>query len=86
MKHFIDIILFNPPYVPTLAEEVLDAQEVRDIEGSWAGGQDGMQITNQFLKEVDVGLSCIVGWTFFESTTGSTLSARPNIPCCLAGK
>ncbi|KAF5375159.1 hypothetical protein D9758_000477 [Tetrapyrgos nigripes] len=57
LKHSIDIILFNPPYVPTVAEELLDAQDLKGIEGSWAGGQDGMQITNKLLDEVDVLLS-----------------------------
>ncbi|THV06044.1 hypothetical protein K435DRAFT_816144 [Dendrothele bispora CBS 962.96] len=51
-KAFIDIILFNPPYVPTLTEELVDAQELRGIEGSWAGGSDGMEITNKFLELV----------------------------------
>ncbi|THU86820.1 putative methylase [Dendrothele bispora CBS 962.96] len=53
LKHCIDIILFNPPYVPTLTEELVDAQELRGIEGSWAGGSDGMEITNKFLELVD---------------------------------
>ncbi|KAK7468677.1 S-adenosylmethionine-dependent methyltransferase [Stygiomarasmius scandens] len=57
LKHSIDIILFNPPYVPTQMEEMSGAQKLRDIEGSWAGGNDGMQVTNKFLELVDDLLS-----------------------------
>ncbi|KAJ7275418.1 S-adenosyl-L-methionine-dependent methyltransferase [Mycena haematopus] len=48
----VDIILFNPPYVPTVYDEASGAQKDRDIEGSWAGGQDGMQVTDRFLPQV----------------------------------
>ncbi|KAJ6501680.1 S-adenosyl-L-methionine-dependent methyltransferase [Mycena vitilis] len=48
----VDIILFNPPYVPTVPDEAFGAQEDRDIEGSWAGGQDGMQITDRVFPQV----------------------------------
>ncbi|KAJ7655186.1 hypothetical protein DFH06DRAFT_1201853 [Mycena polygramma] len=48
----VDIVLFNPPYVPTVPDEALGAQEDRDIEGSWAGGQDGMQITDRVFPQV----------------------------------
>ncbi|KAF7339988.1 ERF1 methyltransferase catalytic subunit mtq2 [Mycena venus] len=48
----VDIILFNPPYVPTAYDEASGAQKDRDIEGSWAGGQDGMQVTDKFFSQV----------------------------------
>jgi methylase of polypeptide subunit release factors len=54
LKHQVDVILFNPPYVPTDEEEALAGQDKRDIEGSWAGGKDGMQVTEQFLRSVPV--------------------------------
>lgn len=58
--HGVDIILFNPPYVPTSSDEAEDAQEARTIEGSWAGGFNGMELTNIFLKRVEVCTpSCI---------------------------
>lgn len=57
LKHTIDVILFNPPYVPTDREEVLDAQSKSHIEGSWAGGHDGMDVTDRFLSVVDELLS-----------------------------
>ncbi|KAE9400008.1 hypothetical protein BT96DRAFT_919764 [Gymnopus androsaceus JB14] len=54
LKNSVDIICFNPPYVPTVSTEVSEAQDLRGIEGSWAGGSDGMQMTNIFLSVVHV--------------------------------
>jgi release factor glutamine methyltransferase len=38
-----DLILFNPPY--------LVGDEEGDLERSWAGGKDGVQILERFLRE-----------------------------------
>jgi hypothetical protein len=46
--------VFNPPYVPTCDVELDDAQRDANIAGSWAGGADGMQVTDAFLRQVDV--------------------------------
>ena len=54
LSNKVDVILFNPPYVPTTEEEVVQAQDLRNIQGSWAGGSDGMQITYAFLDRVEV--------------------------------
>lgn len=40
-----DIILFNPPYVPTVAEEMLGD----DISMSWAGGKNGTETLYRFI-------------------------------------
>ncbi|KAG5353456.1 hypothetical protein C0989_006613 [Termitomyces sp. Mn162] len=56
LKHAVDIILFNPPYVPTIQEEMSDAQDKCSISGSWAGGTDGMNVTDIFLEHVEVCL------------------------------
>ncbi|KJA26088.1 hypothetical protein HYPSUDRAFT_159834 [Hypholoma sublateritium FD-334 SS-4] len=53
----IDIIVFNPPYVPTSEEEASGAQSSQDIDGAWAGGRDGMQITNTLLNCIEKLLS-----------------------------
>lgn len=50
----IDILVFNPPYVPTNDEELESAQGQGDIKGSWAGGNDGMHVTNKVLSCVKV--------------------------------
>jgi hypothetical protein len=52
-----DVIVFNPPYVPTPYEEAQMAQNEKDIGGAWAGGKDGMEVTNNFLDQVGEILS-----------------------------
>jgi len=49
--------VFNPPYVPTSEDEVGAAQHGAGIAGSWAGGSDGMQVTDTLLRQVDGLLS-----------------------------
>lgn len=41
----IDVILFNPPYVPTGPEEMLSF----GIEAAWAGGENGRKVIDRFL-------------------------------------
>lgn len=53
----MDLLLFNPPYVPTVEEEAANAQHHADIAGAWAGGEDGMQVTNELLGLVEHLLS-----------------------------
>ncbi|KAJ3523465.1 hypothetical protein NM688_g8726 [Phlebia brevispora] len=53
----IDLLVFNPPYVPTRGEEALEAQIDADIQGAWAGGKDGMQVTDVLLDQLDDLLS-----------------------------
>lgn len=65
LHHSVDLLLFNPPYVPTVTSEAEDAQHGHDIHGSWAGGHDGMEVTNQFLSSVGVSTSqtsSLLGW------------------------
>lgn len=59
LGHAVDILVFNPPYVPTYDEEVDAAQRGAGISGSWAGGADGMQVTDALLRQIDVGVFCI---------------------------
>ncbi len=54
LRRQVDIVLFNPPYVPTEFEEAQTAQQSKGISGAWAGGQDGMSVTNTFLGIVRV--------------------------------
>lgn len=51
----VDILVFNPPYVPTIEEEEAEGQRNAGIAATWAGGIDGMESTNQLLQLVPVG-------------------------------
>lgn len=46
-----DVIIFNPPYVATPLEELENAQKLKGIEASWAGGVDGIQVLREFFYQ-----------------------------------
>lgn len=50
----IDLLLFNPPYVPTTDEEEKQAQSLASIQGSWAGGAYGTKLIETILPEIPV--------------------------------
>lgn len=59
----VDLILFNPPYVPTPSEEASEAQTTRGIDAALSGGLDGMEVTKVFLGQVSVHrLAILVLW------------------------
>ena len=49
----IDVLIFNPPYVPTPNDEVGG----NDIAASWAGGDDGRVVIDRFLPNIPILLS-----------------------------
>ncbi|PRP79872.1 putative N-6 adenine-specific DNA methyltransferase 1 (putative), partial [Planoprotostelium fungivorum] len=62
MKGSIDVLLFNPPYVPTSMEEYLEsidtsASEHDVIAAAWAGGPDGRCVLDRLLPIVGEYLS-----------------------------
>ena len=53
LRILADLLIFNPPYVVTPSEEVGSF----GIEASWAGGIDGLEVTNEFLANINQMLS-----------------------------
>lgn len=53
----IDILIFNPPYVPTYTEEVILSQSSKHLSSAWSGGNYGMDLTNKVLSDLDRLLS-----------------------------
>ncbi|WVQ82633.1 hypothetical protein IAT38_004765 [Cryptococcus sp. DSM 104549] len=53
----VDVLIFNPPYVPTATNEMLATQYEHDIGGAWAGGQDGMAVTDILLDQLPLILA-----------------------------
>ncbi len=47
-----DLILFNPPYLPSNENEAK-----REIEKAWLGGEDGLKIIKKFLNQAKNHLS-----------------------------
>ena len=46
----IDIMIFNPPYVPTSNEELNKSQNDKLLSAAWSGGIDGRIIIDKFIK------------------------------------
>ncbi|KAK0534514.1 S-adenosylmethionine-dependent methyltransferase [Tilletia horrida] len=45
----VDLLVFNPPYVPTPEEEEAEAQRAGGIAGSWAGGLTGTRLVDELI-------------------------------------
>ncbi|THH21012.1 hypothetical protein EW146_g447 [Bondarzewia mesenterica] len=76
LAHSVDILVFNPPYVPTYDEEASAAQLGADIEGSWAGGADGMEVTNRLLDQVEVRMRSLAEKFGFTECHSSSFATR----------
>ncbi len=58
----VDVLLFNPPYVPTSTEEMLEAQATAlnaadELPAAWAGGLGGREVCDTILPRVASVLS-----------------------------
>lgn len=64
LKGMVDVLVVNPPYVPTPEEEV--GQE--GITASWAGGENGRRVIDRILPVADELLS-EKGWLYMVTLT-----------------
>ena len=53
----IDVLVFNPPYVPTSEAELEEAIAAADISASWAGGTRGRRVLDRLLPVLGNALS-----------------------------
>ncbi len=53
----VDVLVFNPPYVPTSAEELAEAEASGGIAASWAGGPRGRVVLDRLLPALGSLLS-----------------------------
>jgi release factor glutamine methyltransferase len=62
LKGKIDVLLFNPPYVPTSDEELEESlKDPNKIDAAaWAGGTDGRRVLDKLLPKVKVVF--VVNW------------------------
>ena len=45
----VDILVFNPPYVPTSDEELAEAERTADVSAAWAGGERGRRVVDRLF-------------------------------------
>jgi release factor glutamine methyltransferase len=53
----VDVLVFNPPYVPTSTEELVEAVATADISAAWAGGPRGRLVLDRLLPALGPALS-----------------------------
>jgi methylase of polypeptide subunit release factors len=83
LHHQVDLLLFNPPYVPTEDEEARSAQSTHGIAGAWAGGLHGMALTNILLSRISVYFyTCSQPPYDDTKSTGAAIDERSLLSCC----
>ncbi|KAK1271854.1 hypothetical protein QJS04_geneDACA013073 [Acorus gramineus] len=77
LSRMVDVVVVNPPYVPTPEEEV----GCEGITASWAGGENGRSVIDRILPVVDELLS-EKGWLYMVTLTAN----KPSQICRLMGE
>jgi release factor glutamine methyltransferase len=55
LKGKVDVLIFNPPYVPTDEEELKESYNPNEaIKATWAGGEHGIEPLNLLLPQLEV--------------------------------
>lgn len=54
LRHSVDVLVFNPPYVPTDEEEYQLSLKMHDISAAWAGGPTGTAVLDRLIPIVSV--------------------------------
>lgn len=52
LRGCVDVLLFNPPYVPTTGAEYAAAVAARGVAAAWAGGAKGTETLSRLLPQV----------------------------------
>ena len=52
LQNQVDVILFNPPYVPTEDDEVVTETNEGGISAAWAGGKDGRRVIDRSIPQI----------------------------------
>lgn len=60
LKNSVDVLIFNPPYVPTDEEEYKRSVETHDISAAWAGGPTGTAVLDRLIPNVKVNHLLII--------------------------
>ncbi|KAN0063486.1 S-adenosylmethionine-dependent methyltransferase [Thecaphora frezii] len=61
----VDVLVFNPPYVPTVEEEEAQAQLDASLSGSWAGGTTGTKLVDHLIDSGTVENVLSPGGAFY---------------------
>lgn len=69
LERLVDVMVVNPPYVPTPEDEVGQA----GITSAWAGGEDGRVVIDRILPVADAVLS-ERGWLYLVTLTANNPS------------
>lgn len=90
-----DLVLFNPPYVPTDEHEMRRALQTRDISASWAGGPSGRVVVDRFLQALPKflnrsGSALVYIIVLEENKPGEMMlgirKRNPDFECCICAQ